>query len=111
MNCSEQRGHLARIIVMTKQAILQILERRQPEVQAKFHAHIKGIFGSYARGDSTSRSDLDILVDFDPEADLFDFVGLCNFLEETFNCHVDLVPISSIREEIKAQVLEQAVYI
>ena len=96
---------------MTKQAILETLQQCRPEVQARFHAQIKGIFGSQARGDSTSRSDLDVLVDFGPEADLFDFVGLCGFLEETFKCPVDLVPISSIREEIKDQVLAQAVYI
>jgi len=52
-----------------------------------------------------------MLVDFDAGADLFDFVGLSDFLEEMLSCSVDVVPIRSIREEIKAQILSEAIYI
>jgi predicted nucleotidyltransferase len=97
--------------LMTKKTILEILERLQAEVQDKFKAEVKGIFGSYVRGDQSSSSDLDILVEFGPDADLFDFVALSDFLEGKLNCPVDLVPISSIREEIKADILKEAVYL
>ena len=96
---------------MTRSDILRKLGDIQPDIQGNFHAEIKGFFGSYARGDQDSDSDLDLLVDFGPEADLFDFVGLSDFLEEKLHCHVDLVPINSIREEIKAQILAEAVYL
>ena len=87
---------------MAKSDILNILAEFQPEVQHKFHAEIKGIFGSYVRGEQSRKSDLDILVDFGPEAD---------FLEEKMDCPVDLVPIRSIRKELKDKILAEAVYL
>lgn len=96
---------------MTKQTILEVLASLQPEVRDKFRAELKGFFGSYARGDESSGSDLDVLVEFGPEADLLDFVGLSDFLEEKLDCTVDLVPIGSLREEIRADVLREAVYL
>jgi len=96
---------------MTKQSILENLKRLRPVVHNRFRADIKGIFGSYARGEQDAGSDIDMLVDFDAGADLFDFVGLSDFLEEKLNCSVDVVPIRSIREEIKAQVLGEVIYI
>ena len=96
---------------MTKQSILENLKSLRPVIRNRFRADIKGIFGSYARGEQDAGSDIDMLVDFDAGADLFDFVGLSDFLEEKLNCPVDLVPIRSIREEIKTQVLGEAIYI
>ena len=96
---------------MTKQIILGILKGCQAEVQSKFSAQIKAIFGSYARGEQQSASDLDILVEFSQDADLFDLVGLSDFLEQKLSCPVDVVPIGSVREEIKARVLSEALYL
>lgn len=96
---------------MTKETILKYLAKLQPEVQYRFHARLRGIFGSYVRGEQRSRSDLDVLVEFEPKADLFDFVALADFLEEKLDCSVDLVPIGSLREEIKADILKDAVYL
>ena len=96
---------------MNKAHILKILEQLQNQALLEFHAHIKGIFGSYVRAEHTAHSDVDILVDFKPEADLFDFVGLSNLLEEKLNCPVDLVPIDTIREELKKRILEEAEYL
>ena len=42
------------------------------EIRRRYRAEIKGIFGSYARGDFHADSDLDLLVDFDEGANLFD---------------------------------------
>lgn len=96
---------------MTKQSILENLKSLRPVVRNRFRADIKGIFGSYARGEQNAGSDLDMLVDFDAGADLFDFVGLSDFLEEKLKCSVDLVPIRSIRQEIKTAILREAIYI
>ena len=96
---------------MKAKDILQILQEHREEVKNKYKAEIKGIFGSFARAEQTSQSDLDILVDFHSDADLFDFVGLSLFLEEKLHCKVDIVPRNSLREEIKEEVLREAVYI
>ena len=79
------------------------------EIRRRYRAEIKGIFGSYARGDFRADSDLDLLVDFDEGADLFDLVGLQQFLEEKLGCKVDLVSRRSLREELRTSVLNEMI--
>ena len=68
-------------------------------IHQKYKAEIKGIFGSYTRGDFHADSDLDLLVDFDEGADLEDYVNLQQFLEDRLECKVDVVSRRSYREE------------
>jgi predicted nucleotidyltransferase len=51
------------------------------------------LFGSYARSEETSSSDIDILVRFLPDAklSLFDYGGIIHNLEECTGCRIDLV--------------------
>lgn len=79
------------------------------EIRRRYKAEIKGIFGSYARGDFHADSDLDLLVDFDEGANLFDLVGLQQFLEEKLDCKVDLVSRRSLREELRSSVLNEMI--
>ena len=79
------------------------------EIRRRYRAEIKGIFGSYARGDFHADSDLDLLVDFDEGADLFDLVGLQQFLEEKLGYKVDLVSWRSLREELRTSVLDEMI--
>jgi predicted nucleotidyltransferase len=94
---------------MNKTKILKILADLNGEIRQKYKAQIKGIFGSYARGEQKDTSDIDILVDFEDDADLFDFTGLALFLEEKLNLHVDIVPEKSLRKEIKRSVLKEVI--
>jgi len=57
------------------------------------------VFGSYARGEETRKSDIDIMVRFDKDADisLFDYVGIMNELEDLFHKKVDLVEEGQLR--------------
>ncbi|HUU18026.1 MAG TPA: nucleotidyltransferase family protein [Sedimentisphaerales bacterium] len=96
---------------MATENILTIIENLKDQVRRDYKADIKGIFGSYVRGEQTSQSDIDVLVEFHNSADLFDFVGLSQFLQERLNCKVDVVPLSSLREEVKPYVLREAVYL
>jgi len=70
-----------------------------------------GLFGSAAKKRQTARSDIDILVDFKRGADLFDLVGLGQFLEEKLHCRVDVVPKRALRKEIKKTVLQELVHV
>ena len=51
------------------------------------------IFGSYARGEETRKSDVDIMVRFDKNADisLLDYVRIMNSLKDLLHKKVDLV--------------------
>ena len=61
--------------------VKEIIAREKDEIRRRYQADIKGIFGSYARGDFRADSDLDLLVDLDDGASLFDLVGLGQYLE------------------------------
>jgi len=60
-----------------------------------------GIFGSFARSEQHSNSDLDILVDFGEKLTLFDLIGLEQELTEQLKIKVDLVTKNSINPLIK----------
>ncbi len=53
---------------------------------------------------------IDLLVEFGPDADLFDFIGLSQFLEERFGRRVDVVPQTALRPEIREQVIRDLIY-
>ena len=71
----------------------------QDVIRQRYKAEITGIFGSYTRSDFHTDSDLDLLVDFDDSADLTDFIGLQQFLEDRLACKIDVVSRRSHREE------------
>lgn len=91
--------------------IIKILKGLEENVRKEYRAEIVGVFGSYVHGEQKEGSDLDILVRFYEGATLLNFVGLANFLEEELNLKVDIVPVDTVREEIKEQVLKEAVYV
>jgi len=92
-----------------KTEILNTLAKHRDEIRQKYKAEVKGLFGSFARGEQRGESDIDVLVDFTEQADLFDYVGLGLFLEEKLNRKIDVVPQSSLRKEIKAGILQELV--
>lgn len=57
------------------------------------------VFGSALRDDFSSKSDVDVLITFAPEAQigLFDLVQMQIELEDIFGCPVDLVEKASLR--------------
>ena len=55
-----------------------------------------GVFGSYARGEATENSDIDIAVDIDGPMGL-NFVAMANEIEDLFGIKVDVVPKRSIK--------------
>ena len=66
------------------------------------------VFGSAARGDDTSQSDIDFLVDMEPGRSLFDMGGLLMDLETLLGCKVDIVTEKSLHWYIRERVLSEA---
>ena len=88
-----------------------ILASSKAELRKKYNVKELGIFGSYARGQQKRASDVDILVRFSPNATLFDFVGLGNYLEEKLKIKVDIVSEGGIRPELKSSIVKGVVRI
>jgi predicted nucleotidyltransferase len=70
------------------------------------------LFGSYARDQAGDASDMDILVDFEPGAEigLFAFARLRRRLSELLGKEVDLVTRDAIRAEMRDEILREAVH-
>ena len=71
------------------------------------------IFGSYARGEETRKSDVDIMVRFDKDAgiSLLDYIGIRNDLEDLFHKKIDLVEEGCLRNWAKDSVEQEKVLI
>lgn len=67
------------------------------------------VFGSVARGDATSNSDVDFLVEMEPERSLFDLGGLLVELESLLDCKVDVLTEKSLHWYIREKVLSEAI--
>jgi len=67
------------------------------------------LFGSLARGDEDSFSDVDFLVEFEPGRSLFDQGGLLMDLQELLGCKVDIVSEGALGPRYRERVLGEAV--
>jgi predicted nucleotidyltransferase len=67
------------------------------------------VFGSVARGDADGSSDVDLLVDLDPDRSLFDLGGLLMDLTELLGADVDVVTEASLKPRVRNRVLAEAV--
>ena len=91
--------------------IIETVKSLQDKIRDRYKAKVLGIFGSYTRGEQKSGSDVDVLVEFQSEADLIHFVGVSLFLEEELGLNVDIVPYDTIGPEIKETILREVVYL
>ncbi|QAY18858.1 nucleotidyltransferase family protein [Halorubrum ezzemoulense] len=80
-----------------------------PKLEQEYPISELSIFGSYARGEQESDSDLDILVAFDKPVTLFDLVRLENELAEELGIEVNLVTKDSLKPRIETRVRDELV--
>ena len=69
------------------------------------------LFGSVARNDADDTSDIDILIDFEPESESFDnLISVADLLEARFDLPVDLVTVKGLSPYLAASVAEEAIH-
>ena len=68
-----------------------------------------GIFGSYARGEQTKKSDVDILVEVNDNMGLIGFISLKMLIEKAIKRKIDLVEYGSIKKELKKNILNEEI--
>lgn len=89
----------------------RILNERIPDIRriAKAHGITRvRLFGSQAAGIAGSTSDLDLLVDLEPERDLLDLVAFKLALEDHLGCRVDVVTEASLSPYLRKLILREA---
>jgi predicted nucleotidyltransferase len=88
---------------------IRVLKQHLTEIQEKYSISYLGVFGSYVRGEQTSESDLDILVEFDETPGLLKFIELEYYLGDLLGIKVDLVTRSGLKPNIGNCILNEVV--
>ena len=84
--------------------------RRQVlSIAEKFGASNVRVFGSVARGQDTSESDIDILVDLSPRSSLVTLGRLERELGDLLGVSVDVVPADGLRPAVRAEAEQEAI--
>jgi predicted nucleotidyltransferase len=76
---------------------------------AKYGIRSVRLFGSVARGEANPQSDLDVLVDFEPDRSLLDQVGFEQELEVLLGCRVEVIAEGGISPYLEDRILREAV--
>ena len=87
-----------------------MLAAHRSELRERFAIKSLAMFGSVARDESTDESDVDLLVEFDRPIGLFHLIGAEQYLQTLLGVRkVDLVLRRSIIEELKENILREAI--
>ncbi len=84
---------------------LTTLKTKASPILADYDVTQAAVFGSVARGQASSNSDLDLLVKLDKKISLLKFIELKQKLEDTFQTKVDLVQFDRIKPSLKPYIL------
>jgi len=96
---------------MGKKEIIEIIRYNKPELELRYGVQRLGLFGSYVREKQHKKSDIDILVKFNRDIDLFDFIDLREYLENHLNAKVDLVMESALKPNLGSRILAEVEYV
>jgi uncharacterized protein len=91
-----------------------LLKSRREEIlriAAKHGAQNVRVFGSVARGDADSQSDIDLLVEFKRGTTLLGYAALMQELEDLLGVKVDVVSERGLRDRFRERVLREAMAI
>jgi predicted nucleotidyltransferase len=99
-------------ILTTKEKIFELLKSHKREL-SKFGIRNVGLFGSYIRNEQSSESDIDLLVDFDPDKENFDnLMAVYDLLEKLFlNEKVEVVTKNGLSPYIGPKILKEVKYV
>jgi uncharacterized protein len=94
-----------------REEIIGTLRAHQAELHRRGVRHA-ALFGSIARGEGTRTSDLDILIELDPQAlvGLFEYVGITQYLADLFPVRVDIANRSSLKPLVRPSIEHDTIY-
>jgi uncharacterized protein len=96
---------------MNSQQAIAVLVEHRDALRARGVCHA-ALFGSVARGEARPDSDLDILIDLDPEAKIgvFKYAGIRRYISELFANPVDVVDRNSLRPHVRPSAENDAIH-
>ncbi|MBS9386189.1 MAG: nucleotidyltransferase family protein [Dolichospermum sp. BR01] len=95
---------------MSREEVLQILRTHQQELQ---NLGVKSLelFGSVARNEARSDSDVDLLAELSESMSLFQFIEAKLYIQDLLKCPVDMGTKDALREHLRQPILEDIVYV
>ncbi len=96
---------------MNRQEIIARLREHEPALKAHGVVHA-ALFGSRARGEETSESDIDIMIDIDPSAPvgIWEYAGLKRYVASLFEESVEVFDRDALRPHVRSPAEGEAVY-
>ncbi|MDB5191606.1 MAG: polymerase beta domain protein region [Segetibacter sp.] len=96
----------------TKENIITIIKSHKSEL-CKLGVSNIGLFGSYLRNEQSDESDIDLLIDFEPEKENFDnFMAVYDMFENLFkNERIEIVTKNGLSKYIGPKILKDVVYV
>jgi predicted nucleotidyltransferase len=96
---------------MNKRDAIKVLRQHEDDLRAHGIIHA-ALFGSVAREEAGPGSDLDILIELDPDLklDIFAYAGLKRYVAELFSVRVDVVNKEALKPHLRQPVSADAIY-
>ena len=96
----------------SKEYILNALRNSKPELY-RFGIRDIGLFGSYARNEHSEKSDIDILIDFNPDMESYDnYMAVYDIFENLFkNERIEIVTKNGLSPYIGPKILKEVMYV
>ncbi|MBI4357112.1 MAG: nucleotidyltransferase family protein [Gammaproteobacteria bacterium] len=98
---NKSHSSLSPIIEANREVILELAK--------KHGAHHVRVYGSMAKNEETENSDLDLIVEFDDDRTLFDWIDLTCELEDRIKKKVDITTDQTIHWYIRDKVIKEAI--
>ena len=98
---------------LTTETILQTLRQLFAALQKQYNIKKLGLFGSYSRNQATEESDIDLLIELDPDI-TFGLITFCQIedtLSEKLGKKVDLVIAENLKPSLKQNILDDVIYL
>jgi predicted nucleotidyltransferase len=95
---------------MDREEVLQILRLHQDELK-KLGVRSLELFGSVARNQANSDSDVDLLAELLEPMTLVQFISVKQYIEDLLNCSVDLGTKDTLHELLRETVMKGSVYV
>lgn len=96
----------------TRERILNVLSNHKHEFSSLGIRNV-GLFGSYARNEESENSDIDLLLDFDPDQESFDnYMAVYDILEQLFvGERIEVVTKNGLSPFIGPAILKEVQYV
>lgn len=95
---------------MSRRTVITRIRKHQPQLE-KLGVKSLSLFGSFARGEETKNSDVDILVEFKGRATFDRYMDTKFYLEDLLGRKVDLVTSKAIKPRMKPYIMQDLVHV